>query len=203
MKNKISQLLQLGITLLFSVFFSTYTFATPTSFIEQGDEWNYTTLSFDLWNIWSSVDYNTFDFSSATYNTGEAAFGNASTYTTYWQANTDLALMQSFVFNGSLNGDLTLNVASDNGFVIFLNGQQIAKENAEGFTHYWEYTFTIDANSLLMGTNVVEVLAEDHGGLTFFDMELIGSVNVPEPGVLIMFALALIGIGRRGLKRFN
>lgn len=115
--------------------------ATPTALVAQGDNWNYKVLGTDLWSSWGTVGYDASYFTGLTSN-GDAAFGNTNaynighSYSTYWAANTDLALQKNIVLGGAINGNLTLNVASDNGFLIFINNQQVAKQNAEGFTSY-------------------------------------------------------------------
>lgn len=186
--------------------------AAPVDFVAQGSTFQYKTLDTDLWSGggWApGVGLSTFDtFAAANpvggWATGTAAFGNSGAFTTAWAANTDLALSKTFEVSGMATGDLTLNVASDNGFLIFLNDQLLAQANAEGFTSYWEYTFTLSPGSAYInsGTNVLKILAEDHGGATFFDMKLSGSV-VPSPGTLALAGLALLGLaaaGRRGAR---
>ena len=180
---------------------STGAVAAPMTMIDQGANFDYQTLSTDLYtSSWDSIDYSTFDFNTATgWSNGNAAFGNRpGDYTTYWAADTDLALQTEFDFSG-VASDLTLNVASDNGFVIFLNGTKIAQENDEGYTSYWEYTLNIDPSLLLQGSNSIQVLAEDHGVLTFFDMKLSSSnvvASVPEPATITLLAAGLIGLSR-------
>jgi len=175
--------------------------ADPATFVSQGASWNYAATQSDLWQNWSSAGYGSFDWSSATWSIGNAAFGNSGSPATYWAPNTDLALQTTYNLSGTINGNLTLNVASDNGFIVFVNGTQVAKANAEGFTSYWEYSLSVDPSVFVQGTNVIEVLAEDHGGLTFFDMQMKGDVTapvVPVPGAAL---LASMGVGLVGWLR--
>lgn len=178
--------------------------AAPVTFVDQGASYQYKTLDSDLWSGsgWAAgVGLSTFDnFAAANpisgWATGNAVFAGSPSVVggTQWNANTDLAIYTTFEVNGTPTGDLTLNVASDNGFLIFLNDQLVAQQNAEGYTSYWEYTFTLSpATSYLVGgTNTLKILAEDHGGSTYFDMKLSG--HVPEPGSLALAGLALMGL---------
>lgn len=177
--------------------------STPVTLVNQGSTWKYSVLSTDLWTSWSSVGFSTVDWGNLIYNEGTAAFSNTSAPSggsvgTPWGASSDLALKQDFVVGGSIVGPLTLNVASDNGFVIFLNGIQVAKDNAEGFTSYWEYTLSVSGADLHPGVNTVYAFAEDHGGLTYFDMRLQGDIQgaVPEPGTMVLFGTGALGLVR-------
>lgn len=181
---------------------SSLVMSEPITLVEAGAEWNYTDLGFDLWPTMQYTDYqySDFDWDNASWSVGNAAFGNIAG-STYWPANTDLALQKSFSFSGTLNDNLILNVASDNGFIIFINGTKVANINEEGYTSYWEYTLSVPSALIINGINTVSVFAEDHGGYTFFDMQLTGDYtpsSVPEPSIL-----AFIGIGIAGLVAAN
>lgn len=192
--------------------------AAPVTLISQEDTWDYTVLSPDLWGggiacwtcpgTWDSVGYDYVNWDSLTYTNVNAAFGNPYTsglpFQTYWQADTDLALRKVISIDGAINGFLTLNVAADNGFAIFVNSQQVAKEYAGGYTSYWEYSFSVNSSFFTQGLNTIDVLAADHGGATFFDMELTADITpVPEASTIFLLGSGLMGLGfvRRKLMK--
>ncbi|MBN2013087.1 PEP-CTERM sorting domain-containing protein [candidate division KSB1 bacterium] len=185
--------------------FSSQAFSTPTTFVTSGDYWQYQTLSFDLRPIWNSVTYTTFNWNNNNWQDGQAAFGNPYSagfpYNTYWQAGTDLALKTEFEITGNLNS-VILNVASDNGFIVFINGVQVAKEWADGYTSYWEYTKTPSTTPFQFGLNTISVFAEDNGGATFFDLQLGGDVSpIPEPASVALMGIGFISMGLLGYYR--
>ncbi|MHC1726872.1 MAG: PEP-CTERM sorting domain-containing protein [Syntrophobacteraceae bacterium] len=185
--------------LAFSLLSFTYAHATPVILTDKGATWQYSVLSQDLWASWGSVGYGTVNWSELTWQSGNSAFGNPYSpqlpYSTYWAANTDLALQQQVNVQGIFTGKLTLNVASDNGFLVFINGTEVAKFNAEGYTSYWEYSIDVDSSVFKQGVNTIQVLAEDHGVATFFDMKLAGDLrSVPEPSTLFLLGGGLLGL---------
>ncbi len=195
-----------------ALFLSKSAFAVPVTFISTQSDWDYTFIDEigpgNNATNWNSVDYSTYldRTSSSTWMSGTAGFGNySSDYNTYWAANTDIAIRQTFTFNG-LADDLLLNVAVDNGYVAFLNGTMIGKANTGGYTNlngypnptHWEYSVDVNTSLLLQGSNELVILGEDYGGLTFLDVMLsssnVGPAPVPAPGTLALFGLGLLGL---------
>jgi hypothetical protein len=90
--------------------------------------------------------------------------------------------------------NLRLDLAVDNGCVIFINDEEVTEHIAESFTSLWEYTTEIDPECLRLGINTVSVLAEDHGQQTYFDMQL---EVVPEPATICLFGLGAVFMLRK------
>ncbi len=183
--------------------------AMPVEIVTQQDTWNYNTTTVDLFSGFTSLGFSDFTDNYTGANTGQAAFGNSSSGVpapnTTWAANTDLTLQTTATLSGSIIGDVTLNLAVDNGAIVFINGTKVFAESAGGFTSIWEYTQLIDGSLFNVGLNTISVMAEDHGGATYFDMQLIAldgvSAAVSEPSTLALLGLGLIGAGLGKRKR--
>jgi len=91
------------------------------------------------------------------------------------------------------------NLGVDNGYTLYLNGTFISSGNAEFYTSRWEYSGNFGGN-LVVGTNYLAVALEDHGGLTAFDMEVVGN-PVPEPGTLLLLGSGIASLAMRRRRR--
>lgn len=156
-----------------------------------------------------TTDFTQPGYDDSAWLTGAAPFGNVSSgdfgYNTYWQENFDPLLRKSITLANPVT--MTVNLGADNGFGFYVNGALITGANAEGYTNRWEYTFSVDASHFVAGNNVIALALEDHGGLTAFDMQMLGppSTNVPEPGACTVLAIGIVNtfwlLRRRKMRR--
>ena len=186
---------------VFTALFTVPVFGMPL--IQQEDTWDYCVLDFNLHYILKSIEYADFDWDNADWIEGQAAFGSGrepagGTINTDWKVGTDLALRKSFQLESLPTENLRLDLAVDNGCVIFINGEEVTERIAESFTSLWEYTTEIDPKYLKLGTNTVSVLTEDHGGVTYFDMKL---EVVPEPATICLLGLGAVLMLRKRHRR--
>ncbi|MFZ3136667.1 MAG: hypothetical protein WA126_04645 [Thermodesulfovibrionales bacterium] len=136
------------------------------------------------------------------WQTGLAPFGNRIgpygpdiagyfSYNTLWEADgndgDDLWVRRALDLTGYDLSTIAWNLGVDNGFKLYVNSNLVYGDNAEGYTHRWEYGGSIPQAFLQPGNNVIAVALEDHGGLTAFDMQITGNQSsVPEPSTILL-----------------
>jgi hypothetical protein len=108
-----------------------------------------------------------------------------------WAINTETAIVYAIDAGAGLtNVNLTLGV--DNGIFVWLNGNYLFGARAGGGSSLGEYGLAL---SNLVGTNYLQILREDHGGATGYDILLTADrVTVPEPMSLALFGAGIFGL---------
>jgi len=148
-----------------------YTFADPT-----GDPtWNTSTGN----SLFPSSGLAPFGNNLGGYSPGDPA-GDFD-YKTLWPADgtdgDDLWVRSALDLSCVDLSTLTWNLGVDNGYKLYLNGVQVDSGNGEGYTNQWEYSGDFSSVTVNQGMNVIAVALEDHGGLTAFDMEVLGDIK--------------------------
>lgn len=115
-----------------------------------------------------------------------------------WAVNTETAIIYE-IDGGSLGFDnVVASFGVDNGIFVWLNGSFLGGHLRPGASVPGE--FTIDIGSIGSGSNFLQVLREDHGGGTGFDVSVLGdvaAVPLPAAGFLLLGGLGALGALRR------
>ena len=145
------------------------------------------------------------------WSTGPAPFSNAVgglfAQRTEWPAEDpfdftdDLWVRTTFDLTGISDlSSIAWDIAIDNGFTLYLNGELVAAQNKEGDAHWWDYSGVFDQALLEPGENRIALALEDHGGGTAFDFQVGVYCEVPEvasSGLLLGCAFAGIAFLKR------
>jgi hypothetical protein len=111
-----------------------------------------------------------------------------------WTVNAETAIIYTFdAAAGLTNVDLDLGV--DNGIFVWLDGDYVFGARAGGGAFLGEYSPTL--GDIGPGVHHLQILREDHGGLTGYSILLtadFAQAQVPEPAMLALLAAALIGM---------
>jgi hypothetical protein len=174
--------------------------AYAETIFDYGASWGYyqtqneNEYSWQFSSEFNNATHGSFDWSKIN-QTGNGAFGNDNA-TTSWSADTGLALQKNFTIDGTLS-DAALSYGIDNGLIVFINGNEAFRLNEEGNGYQDEHTQTISSSFFKNGQNIIQVLAEDHGSLTWVDLKLTGTVTpstaVPEPSFMLLMGAGLLG----------
>jgi hypothetical protein len=109
-----------------------------------------------------------------------------------WTINSETAIVYVIQAGAGLT-NVHIDLGVDNGIFVWLNGSYLFGAMAPGGSNINEYN--IDIPGTLTGTNFLQILREDHGGATDYDILLTANRSVPEPGSLFLLGAALAGLG--------
>jgi hypothetical protein len=112
-----------------------------------------------------------------------------------WAITTETAIVYAFDSGPGGLSDVQLSIGVDNGILAWLNGVYVGGALRPGGAPAGEHLF--DLGDLAAGTHYLQLLREDHGGVTGYNIELTGTErsSLPDAGSsMVLFGLALAGL---------
>lgn len=118
-----------------------------------------------------------------------------------WAVNTETAII--YELDGGLAGlsNVVASFGVDNGIFVWLNGTFLGGHLRPGGVTPGE--FTLNIGSVGAGMNFLQILREDHGGSTGYDVAVTGDaapasvIPLPAAGWLLLAGLGALGLMRR------
>ena len=150
--------------------------------------------------------FEALNYSTSQWSTGSGPFGSATTacplnhedgftMNTAWTVGNDLTMRKNFTLPSGWNAPLTISAAIDNDIAVYVNGSPVTGNysfsNDPNYSYNTEtgfvthencaskgsLTFSVPANLLVAGQNVLAIRARDRGSINYVDAKV--SVATP------------------------
>lgn len=200
MKKNIFKLLTLTVFTLLS-----FSISAQTTFISKYSTWKYHDGNTDQSTAMTDTSFNDASWSSAAGVFGVGTVDGA-TITTTINNNITTYFRKKFTLTNRQYESLDLNVLCDDGYVIYLNGTEISRDNVGtnnpvAFTDaavltisgtdegdYDTYTVTIDSTDLVIGDNYITAELKNRSGGSSdlgFDLEVVAYAATPPSSYVV------------------